>query len=43
MLRLAGTPATDESLNLDRDWRKRPYTYGHDPVRWKYHGSVTIT
>ncbi|TNM61877.1 SfnB family sulfur acquisition oxidoreductase [Aliirhizobium smilacinae] len=37
LFELAGTSATDESLNLDRHWRNARTHTVHDPVRWKYH------
>ena len=37
LFELAGTSATDESLNLDRHWRNARTHTVHDPVRWKHH------
>jgi SfnB family sulfur acquisition oxidoreductase len=37
LFELAGTSATDESLNLDRHWRNARTHTAHDPVRWKHH------
>ncbi len=37
LFELAGTSATDESLNFDRHWRNARTHTVHDPVRWKHH------